>query len=76
MKKVIFISLCTLLTLGVFAQKKSIPGPYKNVVKFNPPQFLFNSMNLSYEFRPDISKSFQLFSLHAQYARLLGEIVH
>jgi hypothetical protein len=60
MRKIILVSFFAILGFTVNAQKKAIPGPFKHVVKFNPPMFLFSTMNLSYEYRPDVAKSFQL----------------
>lgn len=59
MKKILLVSFLVFLGYSVDAQKKPTPGPYKYVVKFNPPLFLLSTMNLSYEYRPDVAKSFQ-----------------
>lgn len=62
MKRIILIPFFTFLAFATMAQNKLAPTPYNHVAKFSPLQFLFNTMSLSYEYRPSISKSFQFSS--------------
>ena len=62
MKRTIMFTFFAILSFAMMAQNKPIQGPFKHVVKFSPIQFLFNTMSLSYEYRPDIAKSFQFTS--------------
>lgn len=72
MKKVILLIVLISFSLYGNAQNSKAAGPYKHVVKFNPPQFLLSTMQLSYEYRPDIAKSFQ-FTFGTTYKARTGD---